>query len=485
MNSLSDLSSLPIWQAIALAIGFPLGLLFLNELIGALERRSNPLAKNLRILRNLVLPALAALLFANWILGLPNEHNGMRWIETIFWVTLLYALLGFVNDIVFGMGSKKSLGERVPKLFRDLAQALLVAIGAMVIYSKVWGMEIQGALTALGLGSIVIGLALQEPLGNIVSGLMLLLERPLNVGDWVTVDGVTGKVTEINWRSVHIETPTREIRVVPNVSLYKGAFSNLSRPTPERTEIVEMGFSYDDPPSKVKELLMDLLLSTPGVKSDPAPLVRTVNYADFSIIYRMIFTVEKQETLGSTRDEMMTRLWYMARREGLTIPFPIQMEYKPGENPGKPQKTTSQWLNEQPRFKASLKPADVADLQILEYTAGEIMHSPAKPFEGGALILKGDVLLLFPSHEGQELVVSKLGAGECFGDNLTAGSSSDAITLKASNDVTVLWLPTQQMDELLSRSSNLSSEVGDAIELRRLAVQAIKRHRKGQSLPAN
>jgi hypothetical protein len=307
----------------------------------------------------------------------------------------------------------------------------------------------------------------------------------LNVGDWVTVDGVTGKVTEINWRSVHIETPTREIRVVPNVSLYKGAFSNLSRPTPERTEIVEMGFSYDDPPSKVKELLMDLLLSTPGIKSDPAPLVRTVNYADFSIIYRMIFTVEKQETLGSTRDEMMTRLWYMARREGLTIPFPIQMEYKPGENPGKPQKTTSQWLNEQPRFKASLKPADVADLQILEYTGGEIMHSPAKPFEGGALILKGDVLLLFPSNDGQELVVSKLGAGECFGDNLTAGSSSDAITLKASNDVTVLWLPTQQMDELLSRSSNLSSEVGDAIELRRLAVQAIKRHRKGQSLPSN
>jgi CRP-like cAMP-binding protein len=83
------------------------------------------------------------------------------------------------------------------------------------------------------------------------------------------------------------------------------------------------------------------------------------------------------------------------------------------------------------------------------------------------------------------LVVSKLGPGECFGDSLTAGSSSDAITLKANDDVTVLWLPTKQMDELLSRSASLSSEVGDAIELRRLAVQAIKQHRKGQSLPAS
>jgi hypothetical protein len=271
---------------------------------------------------------------------------------------------------------------------------------------------------------------------------------------------------------------------VPNVSLYKGAFSNLSRPTPERTEVVDMGFSYDDPPSKVKELLVDLLLSTPGVKKDPGPLVRTLNYADFSIIYRMIFTVEKQETLGATRDLVMTRIWYMARREGLTIPFPIQMEYKPGEDPGKPQKTTSQWLNDQPRFKASLQPSDLADLQIREYTAGELMHSPEKPFKGGALILRGEVSLLCTSDEGHELVVSKLGTGECFGDTLTAGSSSDAITLRAEDDVTVLWLPTDQMDQLLSRSTSLSSEVGDAIELRRLAVQAIKRHRKGQSIPS-
>jgi small-conductance mechanosensitive channel len=485
MNNLSELTQLPVWQAFALALGFPVGLLILNELINSLERRSNPLAKNLRTLRNIVLPTLALLLFANFILGLGSENSALRWIETVFWVAVLYSALGFVNDFLFGTARQNSVGQRVPKLFRDLAQALLVAVGAMVIYSKVWGMEIQGALTALGLGSIVIGLALQEPLGNIVSGLMLLLERPLNVGDWVCVDGVTGKVSEINWRSVHIETPTREIRVVPNVSLYKGAFSNLSRPTPERTEVVDMGFSYDDPPNKVKELLMELMLTTPGIKTNPEPLIRTLNYADFSIIYRMIFTVEKQETLGATRDALMTRIWYMARREGLTIPFPIQMEYRPGEDPGKPQKTTSQWLNQHPRFKVSLQPSDIADLSLREYTAGEVILSSTKPFEGEALILRGDVSMLYPSDEGNELVVTKLHAGECFGDNLTAGASTDEITLKADSDVTLLWLPTEQMDQLLSRSPNLSSEVGDAIELRRLAVQAVKRHRREQSLPSS
>ncbi|MFN9912835.1 MAG: mechanosensitive ion channel family protein, partial [Pirellulaceae bacterium] len=130
------------------------------------------------------------------------------------------------NDLVFATGDGESWRARVPKLFRDLSRAVLVAIGAMFIYSRVWGYELSNALTALGVGSVVIGLALQEPLGNIVSGLMLLFERPLNVGDWVVADGKTGKVIEINWRSVHIETATRELEIVPNVSLYKASFSN-------------------------------------------------------------------------------------------------------------------------------------------------------------------------------------------------------------------------------------------------------------------
>lgn len=475
MNPLNDMSNLPVWPAIWLAIGFPVCLLILNECINAFERRGNPLAGNLRTLRTFVLPALAVLLFVRWILELPSDHVAVRWTETIFWIALLYALLGVINDIVFGLGGTNSLSERVPKLFRDIARFALVALGAMVIYSKVWGMEVQGAITALGVGSVVFGLALQEPLGNIVSGLMLLLERPLNVGDWITADGVTGKVVEINWRSVHIETPTREIRVVPNVSLYKSAFSNLSRPTTERTEVVEVGFSYDDPPNHVKQLLEELLKSTPGIKANPGPLVRTVNYADFSVIYRMIFTVESQEVLAMTRDQLMTRLWYMARREGLTIPFPIQMEYSPSESPSKPQKSTSEWLQNHRRFEALTNGPVQDQTTLVEYTAGEVIHSPNRPFTQCALILSGRASLVLLHSDGQQSIVANLEPGECFGDRITAGSSNENVIIRAEKDLTLLKLPAEQMDSLINRSSSLASEIGDAIEVRRQAVIAAKR----------
>ena len=107
MNSLTDMSNLPLWPAIWLAIGFPVCLLILNECINAFERRGNPLAGNLRTLRTFVLPALAVLLFVRWILELPSDHVAVRWTETIFWIALLYALLGVINDTnLFGQNTQ-------------------------------------------------------------------------------------------------------------------------------------------------------------------------------------------------------------------------------------------------------------------------------------------------------------------------------------------------------------------------------------------
>ena len=334
MSEIFDQPISSFWPAVMLTVGFPLVLLLLNEGISACKSSTLPLARTLRTVRNFVLPSLALFVFVRYVLELPQDNVFARVVESAFWLFFLYALLGVVNDLVFGVIATDSWRQRVPKLFLDLIRALLVAIGAMVVYSQVWGYEIGGALTALGLGSIVIGLALQEPLGNIVSGLMLLFERPISVGDWVTVDGVTGKVIEINWRSVHVLTRTRELQIVPNVSLYKGAFSNLSRPTPLRKVRIEIGFSYDDPPNRVKDVMLALLERNRWCLGRPPPVVRTFSYGDFAITYRLIFHLACEDDLEDTRDRILTRLWYVVRREGLTIPYPVITELGRAELPG-------------------------------------------------------------------------------------------------------------------------------------------------------
>jgi small-conductance mechanosensitive channel len=460
------------WPAVLLAVGFPAVLLVLNEAIAACDRRGLALARSLRAFRTLVAPALALLIFVTAILEMPMESTAARVTETIFWVVFLYAILGLFNDLFFGLAGTDSWRERVPTLFRDLVRAILVAVGGLVIYSKVWGQEVEGALAALGVGSIVIGLALQEPLGNLVSGLMLLFERPLSVGDWVEAEGVKGKVTEINWRSVRIETPTREQLIVPNVSLYKAAFSNLSRPTTVRSDVIEIGFSYDDPPNRVKQVMLELLQSTPGVLADPPPAVRTVAYADFSITYRLIFSVARQEELGATRDQIMTRLWYAARRADLTIPYPIAFEYGPGEAPGRPPRTVDELLHDHARFKPA---ADGSRPRIVEFAKGESIQPVGQRFRGFALVVEGRATLRTTDAAGRTTTVGEIGPGECFGDQLASGGAADDVVIVAADDLKVVVFDPAVIGELLQRSPGLAAEIGDAVEARRQAVRSAKR----------
>lgn len=465
------------WPAVGLALGFPLVLLLLNEGIDACRKSAHPLGRTLATVRNFVAPSLALLVFVDKVLELPPGNTVVRIVESAFWLFLLYALLGIVNAVVLGSVTADAWRARVPKLFLDLLRLLLVALGAMVIYSRVWGHEITGALTALGLGSIVIGLALQEPLGNIVSGLMLLLERPITLGDWVVAGGVTGKIIEINWRSVHLQTPTREVQIIPNVSLYKGAFTNLSRPTPLRTEQIDIGFSYDDPPNRVKDVMLALLTATPGVLADPPPTVRTIKYADFSINYRLNFSVVCQEESAVVRDQVLTRLWYLVRREGLRIPYPTSTSFQPGDRPGPSPSTAAEYLKEHARFRPAIRDGGEPPPAVVDYAQGEVVQSPDSPFHGFALILKGRAALLATDANGQPVAIGELGPGECFGDQVTAGGSSDQLGITAADDLQIMVFDHHTIGQLLAQSPALAAEIGDAIESRRQAAHAARYRR--------
>ncbi len=460
--------------ALFISIGFPFILLVLNEWITHSIRRDGLLTGTLRSLRNFVVPSMALLFFAKLVLELPSDNFWMRLFETVFWILVIYSSLTFINDFVFGSARPSSWQARVPKLFRDLSRAALVAIGAAIVYSKVWGQEIEGAITALGVGSVVIGLALQEPLGNIVSGLMLLFERPLNIGDWILTDGVTGKVVEINWRSIHIETPTRETRIVPNVSLYKSAFSNLSRPNTKRTDSLEIGFSYDDPPNRVKQAMLELLNSIPGILSDPGPSVRVFNYGDFSITYRLIFTVMTQEELGQVRDRIMTNIWYVARREQFNIPYPIatQIQVRPEELPSSKPIEPSDLAKAFPLFRTV--PFGKSD-KVLDYATGEMIIKAGKPGLGFCLLIRGTVSLSVPSSGGELMEFTRLEAGGFFGEHGMSAQKISEITVKATSDVELIVVSPETTFAWFTKSPSNAGEIGNIMEARRKTlISALK-----------
>ncbi len=469
MDITSDSFSRIFPWAISLSAGFPLALVVLGELGLYADRAGWPAASTIRGVRLLVAPALVLMLFVRFILERPSDDAVTQISKTIFWIAVLYQSLAFINQVVFVSAKPGSRQSRVPSLFRDIARFILVGIGAALIYSDVWGKEIGAAWTALGLGSVVIGLALQEPLGNTVSGLILLAERPLALGDWLsTTDGITGKVVEINWRAVHIETLSHELKIIPNSSLYRGSFSNLSRPNLIRSETVELSFSCDIPPTRVKKTLLDLLQSIPVILQKPAPEVALEKYGGAAIIYRVRFSVARQEDIPYARDDFLTHVWYVSRRERFNAPD----QHEPQISPLSPVDL----LQTIPRFKVSdsLKQELAPKTVFLLYGKGERIVSDGGPLNGLYVLLVGNAVLSIHDAAGIEHEIGRVGPGEFFGESSIIAGQPSEFAVTAADDVELLSIHTDALHRLLDSVPRLAREIGYILDIRRKAVQGIR-----------
>lgn len=460
--------------ALALLVGLPLALLVLNEALMALRRRGSPLEAPVGFLRNVILPVLGLVVLLDGVLDLPDDDLWTRLAHTALWVVLVAGALNLANAVLFEGAPAGSWQARVPKLLRDLVRLGLVLGAAAFIYAQVWDADLSGALTALGLGGLVLGLALQEPLGNLFSGIMLLMERPFEVGDEIEVGGTTGVVQEINWRSVHVLSPGGILRVVPNSSLNGETITNYSRPSRQRAETLEFGFSYDDPPNKVREVLLEVARGTPGVLADPPPLAATVSFADFSVNYTLIVRVPQGQRFA-VRNELMTRVWYAAKREGLTIPYPMSVNLElDGDQPfSRPDATPRELAARFARLPPVPEGWGAERARRADYARGETIHDEATPIEGVMLLAAGEVSLQ-AMHGGAHAEVARLRPGEFFGEAGLHGAQRAGLRAVAGRDSVCVALSPEAMREWLEASPALARELGQALEVRRRALAALR-----------
>ena len=219
-----------LFWPVALAIGFPLLLIVSAEVLRRLNRaqKSHCHAGRGNPYRAAPCPGDAD----------PDGEGGRDGsagvcgaaVGALFWLIIVHALLSFLNALLF---ARRQRGILAVARARPVRRSPPRGAGAGLCRHRALdrlGPRLGQLVTALGVGSIVLGLALQEPLGNLFSGVMLMIERPLGVGDWLTVGGIEGVVVATNWRSVHLQTRNKDLFVVPNSVLAKQSFMNESRP---------------------------------------------------------------------------------------------------------------------------------------------------------------------------------------------------------------------------------------------------------------
>ena len=308
---------------IAIAVIVPIGILVTGWIIKRREAAGQPTAAP-KIMRYLVLPTLVTHIFVRYVLGVDGGQIITKTTETILSLFFLVFLFNAINYLFFSENNILTKKETIPKLGRDVLNFALTMIFGSVVLSSVWGLNLGNLLAALGVGSLVIGLALQGPLGNLFNGVSLLMAQPFRKGDWIEVGDEIGKVNDFNWRSVEIVNRNNELVVIPNNMIGKETIKNLSRPSKAHAVLISIGFSYDDQPAKVKKALSELALATEGVLKEPTPQPLTISYDDFYITYGLKFYIRNFEDEIELKDRMMSQLFDMAADKEFTIPFPIR-----------------------------------------------------------------------------------------------------------------------------------------------------------------
>ncbi len=471
-----------LW-ALVLAVGFPLVSILLGEAIHRLRRHGDGLAEMLRVLRNLILPILIGLLFLQHVLGLNTSTRIFKAGETILWICIIHAALSLLNLTLFEKAEADTWRSRVPKLLVDLARLFLILLGTAFVLATVWDADLAGLVTALGVSSIVIGLALQDTLGSVMSGIALLFESPFSVGDWLEVNGVVGQVIDINWRAVRLLTLEQEMVVIPHKLISSELIRNFTQPTPIHAERIKLGFSYNDPPNLIRQVLKSTALETKGVLTDPEPSVFTLDYSDSAVTYEVKFFIRDYGDIENIRERFMTRVWYAAKRNNLAIPFPIRTLYH-FNGPSSQQKGISKKFAESmkalPAYVPLSKEQELMQvpsmgISLEHFAAGEkVVH---QGHSGNALfiIVSGQAVMSTTDLHNQDREVLPLRSGEFFGEMALFSGDPSSVSITALQDLEVMKISAHAVNQMIDRQPSFAREIGHILETRRRAIHETSR----------
>jgi small-conductance mechanosensitive channel len=448
------------YWAVGLTVGLPLTLIGLTELHQALARRQSALARPVNLLRSYLVPLTGLLVLLVKVAQVPAQFTSVRMLATVFGFLVLVLVLSGLNATLFEGAPQGSVRQRVPTIFRDVTRLLLIAVGLALIFSYVWGVRIGGLFTALGVTSVVIGLMLQNSVGQIVSGLFMLFEQPFRIGDWLDTPAARGRIVEANWRAVHIQTD-RGLQITPNSVLAATSFTNLSRPPGAHQLSITTTFSPADPPDRVRRLLSRVAGMLPQRKPDSTPTAVAAGSGE----YRVTIGLKSPADDGAARATFLRWIWYAARREGLHLdgadddfstPARVQMAMRTVVAPALRLSLTDQ---------QSLTP----HARIVRYGTDEVVQMAGEVPTAMTFLIKGSVRLTTTTEDGSVLSLGVLEEGSFIGlTSLTRQPNFSAAY--ALEEVTAMEIDREHIEDLVMRSPLLLQELGRIIEDRRKRV---------------
>jgi small-conductance mechanosensitive channel len=281
------------------------------------------------LVRQLAFPlyvgAAAAAIEVYALLGPPDagvSDSARAWILLFLGAVTVLRLLGLY---FFDVHLRARTGFQLPPLLPAVTMFVVYLIAAFVTLRIIFPkLELGGLIATSAVTSLVLGLALQPILSNFFAGLVISIERPFRINDWIKVGDFEGRVAAITWRTTHLRTRENDNLVIPNSKLADERVVNFYYPHPMHLERIKVGAPYDVPPYRVRRALLESIAGVPGVLDKPTPEVYLPRFDESSIGYELRVWMDDVANAPRIASEVRGRIWEVFRKEGITMPYPIR-----------------------------------------------------------------------------------------------------------------------------------------------------------------
>ena len=235
----------------------------------------------------------------------------------IFWVGKWLA--GRVQDTLEALLRKRNVDEVLVDFLGTIASTLIIVI-AVIAAVDTLGIPATSFMAVIGAAGLAIGLALKDSLSNFASGVMLVMFRPFNKGDFVDAGGITGTVDEIHLVSTMLTTPDNRQVIVPNALMYSSAIINFSAKDTRRVDMV-IGVGYNDDLKVAANVLKKICEDHPKTLSEPATKIFINNLGDSAVDFVVRPWVKSEDYWGVLADVLETAKVEL-ESAGCNIPYP-------------------------------------------------------------------------------------------------------------------------------------------------------------------
>jgi len=303
-------------------VAWALAWVFKRLTFAAAARLGEPLRRRLAGVWDLLFWG-ALLAIGSSVFGVGEPQRVLQAVLRLVFVYLVWVAVEFFIDRYL---VRRGLDRNLVLLVRYAAMTLLVVWGAYLVA----GAQIAPIVGALGVLGLAVGLAAQDTFSNFIAGIILLMDRPFEIGDWVHVGEAFGQVDGLTLRTTRLRTPDNELVAIPNAVVAGGEIKNLSAGGPLRLRI-PVGVAYRHDTREVRKVLERVLEGHPALLADPAPAVLVTGLGDNSVDFTLVVWIPEGEipNYPVIAAEITEAAKIALDEAGIEIPFPQRTVWFP------------------------------------------------------------------------------------------------------------------------------------------------------------